>query len=32
MDREVLQTWLEKGLSIEAIGGRVGRHPSTVSY
>ncbi len=28
----MLQAWLEEGLSLEAIGRRIGRHPSTVSY
>jgi transposase len=32
MDRDLLAQWLEEGLSLEAIGRRVGRHPSTVSY
>jgi transposase len=32
MDREQLKAWLDEGLSLEAIGKLVGRHPSTVSY
>ena len=32
MDRETLERWLEEGLSLEEIGRRVDRHPSTVSY
>ncbi|TML27070.1 MAG: hypothetical protein E6G30_07550 [Actinobacteria bacterium] len=32
MQREELARLLEGGLSLEAIGRRVGRHPSTVSY
>jgi transposase len=32
MDRESLSLWLEQGLSLEEIGRRVGRDPSTVSY
>lgn len=32
MDREALQRWVEEGLSLEQIGRRVGRHPSTVAY
>lgn len=32
MEREALQRWLEEGLSLEQIGARVGRHPSTVGY
>ena len=32
MDRDVLEGWLTEGLSLEEIGRRVGRHPSTVSY
>jgi transposase len=32
MDKDVLQGFLEEGLSIEEIGRRFGRHPSTVSY
>lgn len=32
MDREVLEGWLADGLSLDEIGRRVGRHPSTVSY
>ncbi len=32
MDRERLEQWLDEGLSLEAIGRRAGRHPSTVSY
>jgi len=32
MDRQLLAVFLEEGLSLEEIGRRVGRHPSTVSY
>jgi transposase len=32
MDRDSLEQWLEQGLSLEEIGRRVGRHPSTVGY
>jgi transposase len=32
MQREALQSWLEEGLSLEQIGRRVNRHPSTVAY
>lgn len=32
MDRTALEDYLAAGLSLEAIGSRVGRHPSTVSY
>jgi transposase len=32
MDRESLEALLGEGLSLEQIGRRVGRHPSTVSY
>jgi transposase len=32
MQREALRVWLEEGLSLEQIGRRVGKHPSTVSY
>jgi 5-methylcytosine-specific restriction endonuclease McrA len=32
MDRAVLEGWLAKGLSLEQMGERAGRHPSTVSY
>jgi transposase len=32
MDRETLEAMLSEGLSLEQIGRRVGRHPSTVSY
>lgn len=32
MDKDVLERWLAEGLSLEAIGRRVGKHPSTVSY
>lgn len=32
MDKDVLEGWLAEGLSLEEIGRRVGRHPSTVSY
>lgn len=32
MDKDVLVGWLAEGLSLEEIGRRVGRHPSTVSY
>lgn len=32
MDRRFLELCLEEGLSLEAIGRRVARHPSTVSY
>src|SRR5437764_13492418 len=32
MDKDVLEYLLACGLSLEAIGRRVGRHPSTVGY
>lgn len=32
MEREFLKECLAKGMSLEAIGKRVGKHPSTVSY
>ncbi len=32
MNKEVLERYLAQGLSLEEIGRRVGRHPSTVSY
>jgi transposase len=32
MDKPFLENCLSKGMSLEAIGGEVGRHPSTVSY
>lgn len=32
MDRESLELFLRRGLSLDAIGQRVGRHSSTVSY
>ena len=32
MDRDELERMLEEGLSLEEIGRRVGRHPSTVGY
>jgi transposase len=32
MDKESLQLFLDQGLSLEEIGRRVGRHPSTVAY
>jgi len=32
MDKDVLEHLLACGLSLEAIGRRVGRHPSTVGY
>jgi transposase len=32
MDRAVLEAWIGEGLSLEAMGRRAGRHPSTVSY
>lgn len=32
MDKDVLEGWLAEGLSLEEIGRRVGRHPSTVGY
>jgi transposase len=32
MDEHVLARMLEEGLSLEAIGERVGKHPSTVGY
>lgn len=32
MDREALNAWLAEGLSLDEIGRRVGRHPSTVAY
>ena len=32
MDRDSLQLLLAQGYSVEQIGRRFGRHPSTVSY
>jgi transposase len=32
MDKDVLQGFLDEGQSLEEIGRRLGRHPSTVSY
>ena len=32
MDREVLEGWLAAGLSLEQMGERAKRHPSTISY
>jgi transposase len=32
MDKDVLREMIEEGLSLEAIGERVGKHPSTVAY
>ncbi len=32
MDKRFLEECLEKGMSLEAIGGLAGKHPSTVSY
>jgi hypothetical protein len=32
MDRTLLESWLAEGLSLEQMGARAGRHPSTVSY
>jgi transposase len=32
MDKRFLEECLEQGMSLEAIGVRVGRHPSTVAY
>ena len=32
MQREALARWVEEGRSLEAIGRRLGKHPSTVSY
>jgi transposase len=32
MDRTQLEAWIAEGLSLEQIGERAGRHPSTVSY
>jgi transposase len=32
MDKEMLAAWLAEGCSLEEIGRRVERHPSTVSY
>jgi DNA-binding CsgD family transcriptional regulator len=32
MERETLEAWLEEGLSLEQIGRRTDRHPSTVAY
>jgi transposase len=32
MHRDALERWLQEGLSLEAIGRRTGRHPSTVGY
>src|ERR1700742_3665466 len=32
MDRDALQLLLAQGVSVEQIGRRFGRHPSTVSY
>jgi transposase len=32
VEREVLERWIAEGLSVEEIGRRVDRHPSTVAY
>ena len=32
MEREALEKWIEDGLSLDEIGRRTERHPSTVSY
>jgi len=32
MDRSVLEAWIAEGVSLEEMGRRAGRHPSTVSY
>jgi transposase-like protein len=32
MDRKVLEGWIAEGLSLEQMGERAGRHPSTLSY
>jgi transposase len=32
MDKRFLENCLAKGMSLEAIGGRIGKHPSTVGY
>jgi DNA-binding CsgD family transcriptional regulator len=32
MERTVLEAWIAEGLSLEEMGARAGRHPSTVSY
>ena len=32
MEREALERWLEEGLSLEQMGRRAGKHPSTVAY
>ena len=32
MDKDALQLLLAQGVSVEQIGRRFGRHPSTVSY
>jgi transposase len=32
MERGLLEGWIGEGLSVEEIGRRVGKHPSTVSY
>jgi 5-methylcytosine-specific restriction endonuclease McrA len=32
MDRAVLEGWIAEGLSLDAMGRRAGRHPSTVAY
>jgi DNA-binding transcriptional ArsR family regulator len=32
MDKTLLEGFLAQGMSLDAIGERVGKHPSTVSY
>ncbi len=32
MERAVLESWIGDGLSLDEMGRRAGRHPSTVSY
>ena len=32
MDKRLLEECLAKGMSLDAIGEKVGKHPSTVSY
>ena len=32
MERAVLEDWIGDGLSLDEMGRRAGRHPSTVSY
>ena len=32
MERVVLESWIGDGLSLDEMGRRAGRHPSTVSY